>query len=383
MSLPQGFRFGTVTCGLKANGDPDLAVVVSDTACVAAGVFTTNIVSAAPVRYCQNVLSRRRDAVRAVVINSKNANAVTAEKGDRDAARLAELAAQHLAFTDADILVMSTGVIGQPMPMNRYEPGLQRVCANLDGNDPNELARAMMTTDTYPKVVSLELGDTRWLAVAKGAGMIHPDMATLLALVLTDAAVGADELQRALTDANEDSFHSITVDGDSSTNDTLLLLANGQAGPPPVGWEEGLRTLLMELARLVAFDGEGASHRVTLRVKGVSDAAAARKVGRTILTSPLVKTAIAGKDANWGRILAAAGRAGVPFDPAEAELYWNGLQLLKGGTPTNPGSAAEKQAVEGEDVELVLSLGSGEGQATLWSCDLTHEYISINGDYRS
>jgi glutamate N-acetyltransferase / amino-acid N-acetyltransferase len=383
MTWPQGFRFGTVSCGLKSSGDPDLAVVLSETPCVAAGVFTTNLVSAAPVRFCQGVLARRRDSVRAVVINSKNANAVTGEQGDRDAARLAELAAAHLGVTGSDILVMSTGVIGQPMPMGRYEAGLERVCALLDGADADDLARAMMTTDTYPKVVTLELGATRWLGVAKGAGMIHPDMATLLGLVVTDARVAPEELQLALSDANHDSFHSITVDGDSSTNDTLLVLANGAAGPPPAGWQEGLRTLLMQLARLVAFDGEGASHRVTLRVNGLPDAAAARRVGRTILTSPLVKTAIAGKDANWGRILAAAGRAGVTFDPSHAELYWNGLQLLREGTPTNPGPEAEKQAVQGEDVELVLTLGSGPGQATLWSCDLTHEYISINGDYRS
>ncbi len=373
MSFPQGFTAAVARCGLKNNGDPELAVVRSEKPCKAAGVFTTNRVAAAPVRYCRQLLARANDMVSAVVINSKNANAVTGPQGDRDCARLASL------VDPGEVLTMSTGVIGQPMPMAVYEKGLQE----LQPADAELLARAMMTTDTYPKVVVRELAGTRWLGVAKGAGMIHPDMATLLALVVTDADIPACELQQALQDANQVSFQCITVDGDTSTNDTLLVLANGASGKTPTGWAQTLQEVLIELARMVAFDGEGAKHRVTLHVSGVASDAEARTVGRVVLTSPLVKTAIAGKDANWGRILAAAGRSGVAFEPSQAALWWNELQLLHGGAPTNPGSTAETRAVEGEKVELRLVLGQGLGKATVWSCDLTHEYVSINGDYRT
>jgi len=380
MSWPQGFVCKTTSCGLKSNGDDDLAVVVSTTPCQAAGIFTRNRVAAAPVQYCKKVL-QEQSSVAGVVINSKNANAVTGAQGDRDAEQMARTAARLSGQPDSPMLAMSTGVIGQVMPMDRYLAGLQRACANPTAS-PEGLARAMMTTDTYPKVVSRSCGSTRWVGVAKGAGMIHPDMATLLALVVTDAAIPPSEMQRVLNQANQVSFQCITVDGDTSTNDSLLFLANGMAGEAP-GWPEVLQDILCQLARQVAFDGEGASHRVTLQVKGLASCEEARQVGRTILTSPLVKTAIAGKDANWGRILAAAGRAGVPFVPSQATLSWNQLCVLHQGTPTHPDSAAEKEAVQSAEVLLELSLGQGPGQAELWSCDLTHEYISINGDYRS
>jgi glutamate N-acetyltransferase/amino-acid N-acetyltransferase len=265
------------------------------------------------------------------------------------------------------------------MPMARYLQGVQE----LKAASVEELAQAMMTTDTYSKVAARRSGGTQWLGVAKGAGMIHPNMATMLALILTDAELPAESLQAALQRATEESFHCITVDGDSSTNDTCLVLANAQAGPPEADWQVALTDILQELARKIAFDGEGASHQVTLEVSGLADAAQARQVGRTVLTSPLVKTAIAGKDANWGRILAAAGRAGVDFDPALAALDWNGLTLLRAGLPQAVTSEQEKQAVQGQSLLLQLSLGKGPGFARLWSCDLTHEYISINGDYRT
>lgn len=373
MNFPMEFSAEVARCGLKSNGDPELAVVRSQRPCCAAGVFTTNRVAAAPVRYCQALLERANDKVRAVVINSKNANAVTGPQGERDCARLASL-------VDAgDVLTMSTGVIGQPMPMAIYEKGLQELIPAA----PEQLARAMMTTDTHPKLVEKEFEGTRWLGVAKGAGMIHPDMATLLALVVTDADIPAGDLQKALREANQVSFQCITVDGDTSTNDTLLVLANGASQKSPAGWQRVLQEVLMDLARQVAFDGEGAQHQVTLHVTGVASDAEAQALGRVVLTSPLVKTAIAGKDANWGRILAAAGRSGVAFQPQEAALWWNDLQLLEAGAPTNPGSEAETKAVQGNQVELRLQLGQGTGQATLWSCDLTHEYVSINGDYRT
>lgn len=374
MNFPQGFSCQVARVGLKANQDPELAVLRSDSPCRAAGVFTTNLVQAAPVRFSRQVLRQKAGQVQAVVINSKNANAVTGPQGEDDCRRLVECACPGQVA-----LAMSTGVIGQLMPMDLYLGGLE----TLQPATPEMLARAMMTTDTYPKLCYREVEGTRWLGVAKGAGMIHPDMATLLAVVVTDADLPQDELQSALLAATDDSFHCITVDGDSSTNDSLLVLANGASATCPAAWRGVLGEILKDLARQVAFDGEGARHKVTLEVEGVCDAAAARRVGRTILTSPLVKTAIAGKDANWGRILAAAGRSGVEFSPQEAALSWNGVALLDRGAPTNPGSDAEKKAVEGAEVRLQLSLGKGEGRATLWSCDLTHDYVSINGDYRS
>lgn len=381
MSWPQGFVCGTTSCALKSNGDDDLAVVYSTSPCQAAGIFTRNRVAAAPVQYCKKLL-QEQSSVTGVVINSKNANAVTGPQGERDARQLASTAARLSGQTDCAMLVMSTGVIGQPMPMDRYLAGLERACTDTTAS-PESLARAMMTTDTYPKVVIRDWGPTRWVGVAKGAGMIHPDMATLLALVVTDAAIAPGQMQAALSQANQVSFQCMTVDGDTSTNDSLIFLANGMAGEAPPGWTQVLQDILRELARMVAFDGEGASHRVTLKVTGLANSEEARQIGRTVLTSPLVKTAIAGKDANWGRILAAAGRAGVDFEPSQAGLRWNGLWVLRQGIPTNPGSQAEQEAVQGSEVQLELSLGEGPGQAELWSCDLTHEYVSINGDYRT
>lgn len=375
---PQGFSAGVAHCGLKSNGDPELALISSQSDCAAAAVFTRNLVCAAPVQLCREVLQQNH-SVGGVLINSKNANAVTGPQGMMDARKLAQQAAQKRSLP-SPMLVMSTGVIGQPMPMAAYQEGLQRMQL---GASPEEVARAMMTTDTYPKVVFREEQGTRWLGLAKGAGMIHPDMATLLALVITDASLPQPQMQGALERANDVSFHCITVDGDSSTNDSLIFLANGQQSQTPAHWPQILSDILKQLAQLVAFDGEGARHCVTLRVKGLADDVQARQLGRTVLTSPLVKTAIAGKDANWGRILAAAGRAGVEFDPAQASLRWNGLALLRDGQPTNPGAQAEEAAVQAAEVLLELRLGSGPGQAELWSCDLTHDYISINGDYRS
>ena len=374
MKFPQGFTCQVAHVGLKAQEQPELAVLLSERPCAAAGVFTTNLVTAAPVRQCREQLSQDPHGLRAVVVNSKNANAVTGPQGELDCRALLEAAAPGLPA-----LAMSTGVIGQLMPMHKYLEGLNR----LQPGSPQDLALAMMTTDTYAKLAERSSGGTRWLGVAKGAGMIHPNMATMLALVVTDAQIPAAELQAALAQATEESFHCITVDGDSSTNDTLLLIANAQAGPPEADWKAVLTDILQELARKIAFDGEGARHHVTLEVSGVADATAARQVGRTVLTSPLVKTAIAGKDANWGRILAAAGRAGVDFDPRLAALEWNGLSLLEAGMPKAVSKEQEAAAVDGQEVLLRLKLGEGPGFARLWSCDLTHEYVSINGDYRT
>lgn len=380
MNWPQGFRAGVAHCGLKPEGLPELALIVSQQDCQGAGLFTRNRVSAAPVQLCRQRLQQSSQGLRGLLVNSKNANAVTGPEGREVALRLLKAASLKVGVPDGSLLPMSTGVIGQPMPLDRYLEGLGSMTL---GATPEQVATALMTTDTRPKWAYREVGGSRWLGLAKGSGMIHPDMATLLALVVSDASLPHELLQPALEAANQRSFHCITVDGDSSTNDSLVFLSNGASGQPCPDFGGVLEEILVDLARQVAFDGEGAVHQVSLRVTGLADFEQARRVGLTILTSPLVKTAIAGKDANWGRILAAAGRAGVEFSPEEAGLRWNGLELLREGRPLLPTAEQERQAVAGLEVDLHLSLGAGPGEARLWSCDLTHDYIRINGDYRS
>jgi glutamate N-acetyltransferase/amino-acid N-acetyltransferase len=279
--------------------------------------------------------------------------------------------------------------------MDKIRVGVDRACAAVlaGANDPEAASRAIMTTDTRPKVAHtfLDLSGQRvslW-GVAKGAGMIHPDMATMLSVIVTDLAVPRPLLDSALRQACDTSFHCLSVDGDTSTNDTVVVLANGASGRTPEGPQEellfrqALERICQDLARQIAFDGEGARHHVTLQVSGCGDDAAARQVGRTIITSPLVKTAIYGRDANWGRVLAAAGRSGVEFDPLEADLWFGPLQLLRQGAPVPFDEQQARQILSELTLEIRLQLGDGPGKATLWTCDLTEEYIAINADYRT
>lgn len=394
-----GFRATGVHAGLKKDGALDLALIVSDRPCTAAAVFTRNLVKAAPVLFDQQVLAERGTKVRAVVINARNANAVTGEQGLRDAAEMAARTAQALALPDdAGVFVMSTGVIGVPLPMEIIRHGIDLAASSLATNDDAGMAaaRAIMTTDTFPKLAGTTLalhGRTVTIAgIAKGAGMIHPDMATMLSLIVTDAAVERSALQAALHFAVERSFNCITVDGDTSTNDTLLLLANGAAGGPTItvddeefgAFQEALLAVCQDLARQVARDGEGATKFVTVEVRGAPSFEDARQVGRTIATSPLVKTAIFGRDANWGRVLAAAGRAGVPFDPSRANLWFGDLRLLQDGTPVGVDEARALEILSAPEVTITLELDpDAPGAATVWTCDFSFDYVSINAEYRT
>ncbi|WP_322799053.1 bifunctional glutamate N-acetyltransferase/amino-acid acetyltransferase ArgJ, partial [Thermoflexus sp.] len=330
VTAPQGFRAAGVACGIKSSGALDLALVASARPCTAAAVFTTNQIKAAPVRYDQVLLARRRAGFRAVVINSGNANACTGPKGLSDVYSVTELAGFLLGFPPDTILVMSTGVIGVPLPVDKIRAGLMRAVPALSEEGGEAAARAIMTTDTRPKMgvrrltlhgVPVTIG-----GMAKGAGMIHPHMATMLALITTDAEIDPDHLEVLLRAAVDTSFHRISVDGDQSTNDTVMILANGAAGARvdersmPL-FQEALTDLCMELAKAIVQDGEGATKLVEIRVRGARTPEEARWIARHIARSPLVKTAFYGEDPNWGRILAAAGAAGVTFDSDAVSLW--------------------------------------------------------------
>jgi glutamate N-acetyltransferase/amino-acid N-acetyltransferase len=398
--LPQGFRAAGVCCGVKRSGKLDLALVVSDRPAVATGVYTKNLVCAAPV-----MVDRERtpsESIRAVVINSGVANACTGEQGMADARQMAAWAAEAVGADAEQALVMSTGVIGSMLPMDQIQAGIRMAAAAL-GDDEKSLdnaSRGIMTTDTVPKVrgreVSLGGVTTRVTGIAKGAAMIGPNMGTMLSLVVTDAPLGMKDAQAALVDAMEESFHCISVDGHMSTNDTVILLANGAASeragasPPPLTGKalDDFRATLCEvcedLAQAIPADGEGATHLITVEVHGCQSRQDALRIGKTIADSPLVKTAIAGADPNWGRIVSAAGYAGVRFDPAKVSLHLNGLLLYERGTPVDfDADVVSKSIAADRDTSIVLILEEGKACARFWTTDLTAEYVRLNADYHT
>ncbi len=401
LTLVPGFRAAAVHARVKASSPPeklDLALVVSDVPCTAAGVFTTNRVKAAPVIYDQAVLARRADAIRAVLVNSGNANAVTGTQGMNDAQAMAQKAAEALGIPADSVLVMSTGVIGQALPMERVTPGIDAAAQALDAAEEagHRVARAIMTTDTFPKAAATQVevnGRSVTIAgVAKGAGMIAPNMATLLSVIVTDAAATPSALHAALVAAADRSFNSITVDGDMSTNDTLLVLANGQAGnallmgPQSPGYDvflAGLTEVAAALARMIARDGEGATKLVTIKITGAPDFTAARRVGLAIGNSNLVKTAIYGEDANWGRVMCAAGYSGVDLDADRLSLWFDDVCLLRYGQPTDYKEEDAHATLTKDEVTITVDLGMGSATAEVWTCDLSKDYVSINADYRT
>ncbi len=393
--LPQGFRCGGVYCGIKRNASKlDLALVVSDRPATAAGVYTRNLVFAAPV-----ALDRARTPLataRAVVINSGNANACTGERGLTDAHEMTRLAAAAVGAEASQTLVLSTGVIGEFLPMQRIAAGIEQVARQLGADESHLVAAAqgMLTTDTRHKLAGrgLTLGGhaVQITGMAKGAAMIGPNMATMLGLVMTDARLDPAAAQEVLADVAERTFNCISVDGHMSTNDTVLLVANGAAGGPALAGDEleKFRAALFEicasLARAIPADGEGATHLVTIDVRGCRDGAAARTIAKSVANSPLVKTAVAGADPNWGRIVSAAGYAGTPFDPARVSLRVNGFLLYEQGAPVTFDKAAVSASMHAErDTHFELSFGEGHGEATVWTTDLTAEYVRLNADYHT
>jgi glutamate N-acetyltransferase/amino-acid N-acetyltransferase len=394
VTAPAGFRSAAVHCGIKKTaGALDLAIIAADTDAAAAGIFTTNLAQAAPVVLARQHLERSAGRARAVVVNSGCANACTGDQGMADAIRMAADAAAPLRCPAERVLVASTGVIGVALPMDRVSGGIAAAAAALARGRGAETATAIMTTDPFPKehAVSVQAPQGAFLVggTAKGSGMIEPNMATMLGFITTDARVPPALLHRALVDAAHDTFNAITVDGECSTNDALIALASGASGVE-LG-EDGYHALLagfLEVSRVLALGivrgGEGATKVIEITVRDARDAADARRVARTIANSPLVKTAVHGADPNWGRIVAAAGRSGGRFEIARTSVRVGGVRLFENGRPHDDEAPRAADHLRGRDVRIEVDLGTGGGgRATIWTCDLSAEYVRINGEYRT
>jgi glutamate N-acetyltransferase/amino-acid N-acetyltransferase len=387
VTSPEGFQAGATCAGIKKANVLDLAILSSEVSCVAAGLFTTNRVKAAPVVFCQRQL--RGGRARAVVVNSGCANACTGERGLADTVEIAGLVAEVVGASPGEVLVASTGVIGQPLPMERLRAGMNQITLSKDGG--HELARAIMTTDTVPKEAAVKVADSGVVigGVAKGAGMIHPDMATLLCFLTTDASVDLAFLKSALRQAADVSFNMISIDGDTSTNDTLLLMANGLSGAEPVSqgsrqadaFQQALNQLCILLAKAVARDGEGATKLIEVTINGAPGVGEARLAARTVVSSPLVKSAIHGNDPNWGRVLAAVGRSGVEVIEEKIDLYIGDICLVRAGHPLPFDEAVAVKALDKSEVAVTVNLNLGNATATAWGCDLSEEYVTINSQY--
>ena len=387
VTSPRGFLAGAVSAGIKHvdSGRIDLGILYSETPSIAAAVFSRNKVKAAPVILGQERLKNHRASV--VVMNSGLANACTGERGMADAIAMTELAARHVGVKTEETLVSSTGVIGAYLPMERISAGIEKI--ELSANGGHDLAQAIMTTDTVPKEVAVKAGDFIIGGMAKGSGMIHPDMATMLCFLTTDADVDVNFLDSALREAVDISFNMLSVDGDNSTNDTVLIMANGRAGGEEITgespWAELFRKALSEvcvyLTREIARDGEGATKLIELKVSGAVDATEARQAARTIITSSLVKAAVHGSDPNWGRVIAAVGRSGIEMDISQMEMGICGTCLFRGGTPVPYDSEKVVRRMNEPEVLITVDLHIGKGEATAWGCDLSEEYVTINSDY--
>ncbi|MCL2166503.1 MAG: bifunctional glutamate N-acetyltransferase/amino-acid acetyltransferase ArgJ [Clostridiales bacterium] len=396
VTSPKGFVAGVAMAGIKTPGRYDLTIVHSMFSASAAGVFTQNLVKAAPVVLSQAYLAESKGSGRAVVFNSGCANACTGDKGLEDARQTTNATAQALGCAGNEVLVASTGVIGAYLPMEKILAGVGEAVKGMDAKNGASAAQAIMTTDTIPKEIAVELevaGKTVTLgAMAKGSGMIHPDMATLLAIVTTDCAIAPAVLQEALMEACDATFNMVTIDGDTSTNDSLFSLANGQAANPlltsnkDAGYAEfveGLTYVCRHMAQLIAKDGEGATKFIEVVVEGAKTRKDARIAAKTVAGSSLVKAAIYGKDANWGRVLCAMGYSGAGFDPAIVDLYLGDIQMMEKGSALIFDEAKALDYLDNTDIRILAQLHQGEERAVAWGCDLTHDYVTINGSYRT
>ena len=397
---PKGFKAGGIWCGIKASSKKrDLALIYSEKRCVAAAMFTANKVKAASVLVSQEHLAEGK--LRAIVANSGNANACTGEAGLAAARRMAELVADEFAISPKEVAVASTGVIGVPLPIAAIENSAAALANSLRGDEAGHAAalEAIMTTDTRKKEVSVEIeiagAPVRIGGMVKGAGMIHPNMATMLSFITTDAAVSRELLDKALRRAVGRSFNRVTVDGDTSTNDTVIIMANGEAANPPLetadahyeNFAAALEAVCIRLARATARDGEGASKLLTVSVSGATDEAAAETLAKSVAASSLVKAACFGADANWGRVLCALGYSGVDFDPRQTQVRFKSrageITLCQDGAAVSFSEEAAKRILSEEEIEILCAVGAGPGAAAVWGCDLTYDYVKINGDYRS
>jgi glutamate N-acetyltransferase/amino-acid N-acetyltransferase len=401
-----GFEAAGIVAGIKKNGNRDVALIASRMPCRAAATFTQNAFCAAPVLYDKEVLSINPGGAHGVIINSGCANACTGAPGAANARRTAEAVEQALGAGDHSFFVMSTGVIGVQLPMEQLLGGVSQAVTALRPEGWPDAAQAIMTTDTRPKLFSnkVEVGGymIHFTGISKGAGMIHPNMATMLSTIATDAHIAQPLLQQALSHAVNKSFNRISIDGDTSTNDTVLLLANGAAGNAEIAdgagldfatFQEALTAICIDLSQAIVRDGEGATKFVTIQVNGAHSDADAHATANTIATSPLVKTAFFGGDANWGRFVAAAGRSGATIEQERCSIFIAGganankrsgeLQLVEGGTPLDYSEARATEIFRLPEIDVRMELGLGSGSATVWTTDLSYEYVKINRDYRT
>jgi glutamate N-acetyltransferase / amino-acid N-acetyltransferase len=392
ITAPQGYLASGVGAGIKKKG-LDLAVVFSSQPASAAGVFTLNQVQAAPVLLSKENLKLSRGRIRAILVNSGCANACTGDRGIKDSLLTTRCLASHLKVDPNQILVASTGVIGAFLPVPKVMKGIAAAVSALNSQGGGAAVRAIMTTDTREKSIAVEgrVGGkmVRIGGIAKGSGMIHPNMATMLAFITTDAQMPPRELGRLLRHVADRTFNCLTVDGDTSTNDTVLAMANGASNAAIADsrartfFEKGLTIVCEELAKSIARDGEGATKFVEILVRGTTDFEAARKVAKAIANSPLVKTALYGEELNWGRILCAVGYSGIPFDQERIVLSLNGIPIFKSGSPVGSTRARAEKAIREKDLVIEVDLGDGRTSARVWTCDLSHKYIDINASYIS
>ena len=392
MALPKGYGIGTAGAGFRRPDRDDVALLVSDFPAAVAGVFTTNVFKAAPVLECQRILAAG-GTVRAVLVNSGQANACTGDEGLKHCKATREMVARLAGLQADEILPMSTGVIGDQLKMDLWERAVPGLVKSVGSKDAEGFTRAMMTTDAFPKFVEREValsgGVVRLSGMAKGAGMICPNMATMLSVVLCDAAVEAAAWGNLFRTAVDKTFNRVSVDGDTSTNDTLLGFANGGSGVKATAADmavlgEALADVLGKLSYMLVQDGEGATKVMHIVVRGAGDEADAERVARTVGHSQLVKTAMYGRDANWGRIVAAVGRSGASFRAEDVRVVLCGVELFRAGQPV-PGNhdAALAEPLKGRDIDVLIELGTGTGSYEFWASDLSHDYVSCNAEYRT
>ena len=400
VTAAKGFQAAAAAAGIKYQGRTDMAMIYSQTPCVAAGTFTTNVVKAAPVKWDQEIVYHHPHA-QAVVCNSGIANACTGEKGYGYCKETAQAVSQALGISEDSVLVASTGVIGMQIPIDRITAGVKALVPGLDGSIAagTEAAKAIMTTDTVKKEVAVQVqigGQTVTVGgMCKGSGMIHPNMCTMLSFITTDACISKEMLQKALSEDIKDTYNMVSVDGDTSTNDTVLLLANGQAGNPKITEEgedfkafcQALNYVNTTLAKKIAGDGEGATALFEVKIIGAESKQQAVTLAKSVITSSLTKAAIYGHDANWGRILCAMGYSGAQFDPEKVDLYFESsagkLKIIENGVSTGYNEEEATKILSQSEVTAIADVKMGCASATAWGCDLTYEYVNINADYRS
>lgn len=393
ITYPKGFLAAGVKAGLKKSGNPDVALIYTEKEAAVAGTFTKNAVAAAPVHVSKAVVATH--TAHAIIANSGCANACTGVQGEADAAAMQKMTADALRCTPQDVVVASTGIIGKLLPMNKVAQGIQAAVQALSATGSPDAANAILTTDTYAKAgtatVTVGGAEVRLGIIAKGSGMIRPDMATVLCFVTTDADIDGPLLQEALSEAVEYSLNMISIDGDMSTNDMAIVMANGAAGNPKItekgadyeAFKEALLALLQGMSEQIAADGEGATKFLTIHVVGARSFVDAKAVGMSVANSPLVKTAFFGEDPNWGRVICAVGYAGVPMDPDRTTVKFGGIPVYNGGVGAAYDADALHDVMSRHDIVIEIDLADGDAEAKVWTCDFSYEYVKINGEYHT